>query len=95
MEKDLILGVKESGEEEDVESTISEEEFDFYSGPEMIAAACAALDTAEQANPMTKTDKARIDRIRRKSVAIIDKCINELYEVCFPARKEENLEDEE
>jgi hypothetical protein len=90
-EKDLILG----GKEDEAESAISLDEFDFYSEPEMIAAACAALDTAEAANPMTKTDKARIDRIRRKSIAILDKCINELYEVCFPARKEENLEDEE
>jgi hypothetical protein len=90
MEEDLIIG-KESEDKQDTDDY----GFDFYSGPDMIAAACAALDTAEAANPMTKVDKARIDRIRRKSIAIIDKCIDELYEACFPARKEENLEDDE
>jgi hypothetical protein len=85
VEKDLILGGEDDGADN----------IEWYSGGEMIAAACAALDTVEQANPMTKTDKARIERIRRKSIAILDKCIGEMYEVCFPAQKEENLDDEE
>jgi hypothetical protein len=78
--------------------TITEEAADvqWYTDTEMITAACYALDAAEAANPLTKSEKARADRIKRRALMILDKSIGELYRTCFPPTPEEtNLEDQE
>lgn len=83
-----------SDEEVVVEETI--EEPAVISDAELIAAAYFALDAVEAANPMTKAEKARVDRIRRRSLMIVDKCVGELYKVCFPPTLDEpDLEDQE
>jgi hypothetical protein len=52
---------------------------DDTSNIEYLGAMYYAMCIVESANPMTKTDEARCNRIRRKALRITDKLIGEIY----------------
>jgi hypothetical protein len=85
---DLILGGAENEE-------LPEEEFEyeFTTRTEAIHCATAAISAASEMTIMTKLDERRIQRIKRKSLRIIDKCIGEIYDELF-FEEETNNEDE-
>jgi hypothetical protein len=86
VEKDLYLG----GNLEDEE----EYEYEDLDYSEYIQAATNALSSVESLTPLTKEDSKKIKRIKRKSIAIIDYSINELYSSLFGEEdKEEDNDD--
>lgn len=88
---DLVLGGAE-GEEYNEEE---EFEYEYTSRVEAIHSANAAIASVENMDTalMTKLDEKRVQRIRRKSLRIIDKCIGEIYDEIF-FEEENNNEDE-
>lgn len=85
---DLILGGTE-GEESHEE----ELEYEYTTRTEAIHCATAAISAASEMTIMTKLDERRIQRIKRKSLRIIDKCIGEIYDELF-FEEETNNEDD-
>jgi hypothetical protein len=80
-EKDLILG----------EPTEDEMEFELVptTSVEYVNAAVNAYECAESSNPMSATDTQRVKRIKRKSLAILDYAIGELYDELFDKDEED------
>ena len=85
MEDNLIVG------EGLPDSTTEEVEVDITpsSDYEYILAACNAYEMAEACNPMSKTDSLRVNRIKRKSIAIIDYIISTMYDELFDKDEED------
>ena len=90
-EDDLVLGGKE-GEEINEEE---EFEYEFTSRVEAIASAYSAISAVADMDTaiMSKLDEKRIQRIKRKSLRIIDSCISEIYNELF--FEEDNNNEEE
>ncbi len=53
---------------------------EFTTREEYINCACLALNTVDGINPMTAADTARVARIRRKCLRIIDEMVSEMYD---------------
>jgi hypothetical protein len=88
MSEDLIIGDSEQTPEEMQEYIISESEYLEY-----IQAAYFAISSVEDIDldmeaAYNKQSANRIKRIKRKSIRIIDFCLNELYNDLFD--EEEN-----
>ena len=62
----------------------------YISEVDYIAAATNALGAVEGMNVMTGADQRRIDRIRRKAIAILDYNIGELYKYLFDEGENED-----
>lgn len=88
-EEDLVIGTPVDGEEE-----VEMEFEDCPSATEMIAAAFYAIDAVESMNTMTTADTKRKKRIMRKSIAIMDYCITELYDLLFDDDEQTQKEEE-
>ena len=86
---DLVLGSTD-GQEHDEEEEL---EYEFTSRIEAIHCATSAISAASEMTIMTKLDEKRIQRIKRKSLRIIDHCIGEIYDELFFEENETN-EDE-
>ena len=87
---DLVLGSTDGQESHDEEEEL---EYEFTSRVEEIHCAAGAISAASEMTIMTKLDEKRIQRIKRKSLRIIDKCIGEIYDELFFEENETN-EDE-
>lgn len=87
---DLVLGGAEGQESHDEEEEL---EYEYTSRVEAIHCAAGAISAASEMTIMTKLDEKRIQRIKRKSLRIIDKCIGEIYDELFFEENETN-EDE-
>ena len=87
---DLVLGSTDGQESHDEEEEL---EYEFTSRVEAIHCATNAISAASEMTIMTKLDEKRIQRIKRKSLRIIDKCIGEIYDELFFEENETN-EDE-
>ena len=88
MGEDLILG----NEGEDTNEG-EEFEYEFTSRIEAIHCATSAISAASEMTIMTKLDEKRIQRIKRKSLRIIDKCIGEIYDELFYEEENNNEDD--
>ena len=66
-------------------------EVEFTTRAEYIASAFNAIAATESLDVglMTNTDATRVKRIRRKSLRIIDECINEMYAEFFDDNEED------
>lgn len=73
------------GEEIEVEYTTR---LDYIQGAYFCLSAVEDLDTAI----MNKEDEKRVKRIRRKSIRIIDDCLNEMYNELFETDEDESPE---
>lgn len=64
---------------------------EFTTASEYIASSCNAINTINEMDTalMSKSDEARIKRIKRKSLRIIDLCIAEMYDELFESDDEE------
>jgi hypothetical protein len=64
---------------------------DFTTSHDYIASAFQALNAVDDIDTalLSKSDEMRIKRIRRKSLLIIESCINELYSELFESEDEE------
>lgn len=69
-----------------------QEEADYYSEHDIIAAACNAISAVDSYDPITAVGKQRKNRIIRRSILLIDECIASLYEM-FHEKGEEEDED--
>ena len=87
---DLVLGGTD-GEEVPEEE---EFEYEFTSRTEAIHCATNAISAASEMTIMTKLDERRMQRIKRKSLRIIDKCIGEIYDELFFEEENNNNEDD-
>ena len=88
MGEDLILG----NEGEDINEE-EELEYEYTSRIEAIHCATSAISAASEMTIMTKLDEKRIQRIKRKSLRIIDKCISEIYDELFYEEESNNEDD--
>ena len=88
---DLILGGAEGENEE-----LPEEEFEYEYTTRTEAIHCAtnAISACSEMTIMTKLDEKRVQRIKRKSLRIIDKCISEIYDELFFEEENNNNEDD-
>lgn len=86
---DLVLGSAEGDETPDEE----ELEYEYTSRIEAIHCATSAISAASEMTIMTKLDEKRIQRIKRKSLRIIDKCISEIYDELFYEEECNNEDD--
>lgn len=80
MGDDLVLGSPDDSKD------IQEEEEYIYEGPsdtEYIHALCVAYDTVLEVSAMTKADQSRIDRIKEKSIKLLDYLITKKYNEVF------------
>ena len=85
-ENDLIIGeVKPEEESEGVEIEIMP-----ASDYEYLMSAVNAFECVEGSNPITKQDQARVNRIKKKSLAIIDYVIGVMHDELFDEEKEED-----
>jgi hypothetical protein len=66
--------------------------FEFTTRQELISCAYYAIASVSDLDTgmMTKADATRIKRIMRRSLKLIDTCINELYETEFEDDEEED-----
>lgn len=56
---------------------------EFTTREEYITCACNALNSTESIDAMTAADKARLNRIRRKCLLILDSMVGEMYDELF------------
>ena len=56
---------------------------EFTTREEYITCACNALNSTESIDAMTAEDKARLNRIRRKCLLILDSMVGEMYDELF------------
>lgn len=61
---------------------------EFTTREEYITCACNALNSTESIDAMTAADKARLNRIRRKCLLILDSMVGEMYDELFDQEKE-------
>ena len=62
---------------------------EFTTREEYITCACNALSTVECINAMTAADEARVKRIVKKCLRILDSMVGEMYEELFEAEDED------
>lgn len=62
---------------------------EFTTREEYITCTCNALNSTESIDAMTAADKARLNRIRRKCLLILDSMISEMYSELFESEDEE------
>ena len=72
MSEDLELG--------ETTETTDEGIVEFTTREEYINCACYALATVETLNPMTASDTAKVNRIKRKCLKILDDMVAEMYD---------------
>lgn len=67
------------------EDLLPEEEgiLEFTTREEYITCACNALNSTESIDAITATSKARLSRIRRKCLLILDAMVREMYDELF------------
>jgi hypothetical protein len=81
--------MEEDKKEEEVQEEIEVEyttRLDYIQGAYFCLSAVDELDTAI----MNKEDEKRVKRIRRKSIKILDDCLNEMYDELFDTDDEES-----
>jgi hypothetical protein len=87
----------EQNNEKNVEDSVQETEeneldlqVDFTTSHDYIASAFQAMNAVDDIDTalLSKSDEMRIKRIRRKSLLIIECCINELYSELFESEDE-------
>ena len=61
---------------------------EFTTREEYITCACNALNSTESIDAMTAADKARLNRIRRKCLRILDDLVCEMYDELFEEDEE-------
>jgi hypothetical protein len=61
---------------------------EFTTREEYITCACNALNSTESIDAMTAADKARLNRIRRKCLLILDELVNEMFAELFESEEE-------
>jgi hypothetical protein len=66
---------------------MNEEIEEGYEPFDLIAAAYNALAAIEGIDPITATAKARISKIKRKAIILIEASIDELYSIEFTSKK--------
>ncbi len=71
------------------EGTEDEGILEFTTREEYINCACYALATVEAINTMTASDTARVNRIKRKCLKILDDMVAEMYEELNEADEED------
>ena len=74
------------------EDIIAEEEeaiLEFTTREEYINCACNALNSTESIDAITATSKARLNRIRRKCLLILDELVSEMYSELFEEDEDE------
>lgn len=78
--------IKKEEQEEEMEMVM-----EYTSTIEYIQAAYFALCSVDEMDVaiMNKSDEQRVKRIRRKSIKIIDECLNDIYDELFDADEEE------
>lgn len=81
MSDDLKIG---EGEE-----TTDEGIVEFTTREEYINCACYALQTVEAINTMTASDTARVNRIKRKCLVILDELVTEMFDELHEVDEEE------
>jgi hypothetical protein len=88
----------EQNKEKNVEDSVQETEeneldlqVDFTTSHDYIASAFQAINAVDDIDTalLSKSDEMRIKRIRRKSLLIIESCINELYSELFESEDED------
>lgn len=62
---------------------------EFTTREEYITCACNALNSTESIDAMTASDKARLNRIRRKCLKILDSMVGEMYDELFDQDEED------
>ena len=62
---------------------------EFTTREEYITCACNALNSTESIDAMTASDKARLNRIRRKCLKILDSMVGEMYDELFEQNEED------
>lgn len=62
---------------------------EFTTREEYITCACNALNSTESIDAMTAADKARLNRIRRKCLRILDAMVIEMHDELFDLPEEE------
>lgn len=82
---------EEKKQEEEKKDEELEMVMEYTSVIEYIQAAYFALSSVDDMDVaiMNKSDEQRIKRIRRKSIKIIDDCLNEIYDELFETDEEE------
>lgn len=83
-ENDLIIGEVKPEDEEGVEIEILP-----ASDYEYLMSAVNAFECVEGSNPITQDAQRRVNRIKRKSLAIIDYVIGVMYDELFDEEKKE------
>lgn len=83
--------MSEEKKEEEVKEEEMEMVVEYTHAIEYIQAAYFALSSVDDMDVaiMNKSDEQRIKRIRRKSIRIIDECLNEMYSELFEDDNEE------
>lgn len=88
----MIEDIKEEELPKQEEIVEEEQEFEveFTTRSEAIHSAFSAISAVSDMDTaiMTKQDERRISRIKRKSLRIIDECINEIYAEMFEDEEE-------
>ena len=84
-ENDLVLDSPVTEEEEGVEIEIMP-----ASDYEYLMSAVNAFECVEGSNPITQDAQRRVNRIKRKSLAIIDYVIGVMYDELFDEEKKED-----
>jgi len=70
------------------DEVVEEGILEFTTREEYITCACNALNSTESIDAMTAADKARLNRIRRKCLLILDELVNEMYDELFDQDEE-------
>jgi len=90
--------LSEQNNEKNVQDPVQETEeneldlqVDFTTSHDYISSAFQALNAVDDFDTalLSKSDEMRIKRIRRKSLLIIESCINELYSELFESEDED------
>lgn len=74
---------------EEVEPIEEDGILEFTTREEYITCACNALNSTESIDAMTAADKARLNRIRRKCLRILDEMVGEMHDELFELQEEE------
>jgi hypothetical protein len=87
-EEDLVIGTLPEGVEEQTEE-VDWEVYD-YVDRQLLGGACEGLTAVEGLNAMTSADSRRINRIKKRCIAMIDFYIGELYNMTFDKDEDDN-----
>jgi hypothetical protein len=92
MDENLIPNEDPKVEDEKVETVEQEFEIEYTTRLDYIQGAYFSLSAVDDIDValMNKEDEKRIKRIRRKSLKIIDECLNELYDEIFESDEDDS-----